>query len=47
MDIAIPTLVPIVFLLSLWLALVYAVMRLNPSMHKKGTTGGVDRDHVK
>ena len=33
---------------SLWLALVYAMMILNPSMHTTGTPGGgVDREHVK
>ena len=39
LAVSIPTLVPLVFF-SLCLALVYAVMRLNPSMHKTGTPWG-------
>ena len=32
---------------SIWLALVYAMMVLNPSMHTTGTTGGgEERDYV-
>ena len=42
-------LLPNLYLLSfsyIWLALVYAMMRLNPSIHTTGTPGG-GGDHVK
>ena len=39
LSIAIPTFVPLVFLLS-WIAIVYAMMILNMSIHTAGTPGG-------
>ena len=46
LDIAIPTLVPLVFFFSLLLSLVYAMMILNLIMHTTAKPGG-GREHVK